>query len=212
MLLDIACKNQLVDALNGQAYSVNGREYTTLSMRAMEDKNRDENSCFISVEFTTETVSRQTLSTIVKEVRSEELGTYHVFGQSVTAEVIIKVGAKEQNREGVIINPRYFTEAIMNIVKFRVRKYWLQILATFDASFDVRRVPVEIDLTPYVQAEMRSERIYRIYIKYQDNWTFIEEGDDPANLPSDGFSMDAASEYYTGSFNYVLRQVGVDQP
>lgn len=203
MLLAESIKKDLVDALHQQAFTVGGKTFNSESRRGFEEALRNEAISTISVEFVNDDVIPVSISNVIGRGSNDAVGTFTIFGHKVVTEVVIVVSAKEKTINSARVNPRLFVEAIIDVVKFRIRKYWERILADHKGSIDYSRPWSHGEISGLVSGEMRSRRVLRLWIKHEEAYTFVEN-DDLGGYPTRGIFFDAKDEGNDDDFEYYL--------
>lgn len=174
-MLDEACVNALIEDLNSQdveiSYGGGQKKTITITSARAKPMSNVEQETRVTVEFMDTQGTPKSLSGIASHDPDTNVIT---FGFEEVTQVDVRISSKAKKHGVRHINPKTITAAIMDMVVRRVLKYWNSILKLYNGSIVWERGYSQQDLTPFVQADNRSVRQFRFWVKHEFTYNMLD--------------------------------------
>jgi len=101
------------------------------------------------------------------------------FSRAFTADVEIRLHAREMKVGNAVVHARDLTKAMLDAVKKRVRAYWDHILLDYFGSVIDDSLEDERDYQDFIDGNTESMRLLRFQIRYEEHWTKMRDAEVP---------------------------------
>lgn len=101
------------------------------------------------------------------------------YSRAFTANVEIRLHARELKKGNAVIHARDLTKAMLDAVKKRVRAYWDHILINYYGSVMDDSLEDERDYQDFIDGNVESMKLLRFQITYEEHWTKMRDNVTP---------------------------------